>query len=53
MLLLIPEHADRIAPELAGKFERLDPLPPATIRLGNRVLQTVAVFQGLHLLAWP
>jgi DNA-binding transcriptional LysR family regulator len=53
ILLLIPDHADRVVAGLARNFERIDPLPPISVRLGDRVLQNVAVYQGHHLLAWP
>ncbi len=53
VLLLIPEHADRIVPALTNDFRAIEPLPPATIALRGRVLQSVGVYQGQHLLAWP
>ena len=53
VLLLIPDHADRIVAELARNFERIDPMLPVSVRLGERVLQSIAVYQGHNLLAWP
>ena len=52
-LIFVPEHADRVANELARAFDRVERLPDASIRQGRRTLQTVAVFRGDHLRAWP
>ena len=38
---------------VAGPFERVEPLPPATIRHRGRVLASVSVGIGHHLTAWP
>ncbi len=38
---------------VAGPFERIEPLPPATIRHRGRVLASVSVAIGHHLNAWP
>jgi 4-amino-4-deoxy-L-arabinose transferase-like glycosyltransferase len=53
VLLLITDHADRVEPELARHFARVEALPPAQIRLGGRVLRSVAVYRGETLLDWP
>ena len=38
---------------VAGPFERIEPLPPATIRHQGRILAAVSVAIGHHLNAWP
>lgn len=38
---------------VAGPFERIDPLPPVTIRHRGRVLASVSVAMGHHLSTWP
>lgn len=53
VLILIPEHADRVAAELAPVFERLERLDPAPVTLRGRVLRQVAVIRGHRLLHWP
>lgn len=53
VVVLIPEHADRALPALAPLFNRLEPLPPSPITIGDRVLQEVAVARGYGLRAWP
>jgi 4-amino-4-deoxy-L-arabinose transferase-like glycosyltransferase len=52
-LIFVPEHADRAANELARAFDRVERLPDASIRQAGRTLQTVAVFRGDRLRAWP
>jgi 4-amino-4-deoxy-L-arabinose transferase-like glycosyltransferase len=52
MVLLAPEHPDRVVAALAPSFARVQPLAPAPIRHAGRVLAEVAVFQG-RLVAWP
>ena len=49
VLVLAPEHAERLSGELAALFDVLEPLPPVSIRLGGRVLQDVAVVRGKRL----
>jgi hypothetical protein len=46
VLILAPEHADRVPSELGGAFDRIEALPPVTIRHAGRTLATVAVFRG-------
>ncbi len=53
VLILIPEHADRVMAELAPSFDRMERLPPAPVLLHDRVLRQVAVVQGHQLLRWP
>ncbi len=53
LLIFVPEHADRVAIELARAFDRVERLPDASIRQTGRTLQTVAVFRGDRLRAWP
>jgi 4-amino-4-deoxy-L-arabinose transferase-like glycosyltransferase len=53
VLILAPEHADRVAAEYPGIFASIEPLPPAAIRHAGREMATVAVFLGHRLLAWP
>jgi hypothetical protein len=35
------------------KFAGVEALAPATIRLDGRVLGSVSVYRGRHLLVWP
>jgi hypothetical protein len=53
VLILAPEHADRVMAAYAGIFAAIEALPPATIRQGGNDLATVGVFLGRRLLAWP
>jgi 4-amino-4-deoxy-L-arabinose transferase-like glycosyltransferase len=53
VLLLVLDHPDAARARLAPLFDRIEPLPPATITLRGRVLQTVTVLRGVHLRAWP
>ncbi len=52
-LIFAPEHADRVANELARAFARVERLPDASIRQSGRTLRTVAVFRGDRLRSWP
>ena len=52
MVLLAPEHPDRVIAGLAPSFAHVQALAPAPIRHAGRVLAEVAVFQG-RLVAWP
>ena len=38
---------------VTGPFERIEPLPPVTIRHRGRVLASVSIAIGHHLNAWP
>jgi hypothetical protein len=53
VLLLVPEHADRVAADLRTFFTDIRPLAPVSVRIRGRVLQEVAVFQADGLRAWP
>jgi len=53
VLILAPEHADRVREELASAFDEIQMLPPAAIRHARRTLRSVSVFRGQHLRAWP
>jgi 4-amino-4-deoxy-L-arabinose transferase-like glycosyltransferase len=53
LLILAPEHGDRVAQEFAGVFDRIERLPDAAIRQAGRTLQTVAVFRAERLRAGP
>ncbi len=53
MLILAPEHRERVAAELGPVFDSIEPLPDASIRHAGRTLRTVAVFQAKGLRVWP
>jgi 4-amino-4-deoxy-L-arabinose transferase-like glycosyltransferase len=53
LLIFVPEHADRVAKVLASAFDGVERLPDASIRQNARTLQSVAVFRGDLLRAWP
>jgi len=53
VLLLVLDHQDAARTRLAASFDRVEDLPPATITLRGRVLQTVTVMRGIRLRAWP
>jgi 4-amino-4-deoxy-L-arabinose transferase-like glycosyltransferase len=53
VLILAPEHGDRVPAELGGVFDSVDVMPDASIRHAGRILQSVAVFQGHRLRHWP
>jgi hypothetical protein len=53
MLILAPEHRERVPDELGRAFDSIEPLPDASIRHAGRTLQAVAVFQGRRLRVWP
>jgi len=53
MLILAPEHGDRVPAELGGVFEAIEPLAPVPVRHVGRTLFSVAVFRASHLRAWP
>ncbi len=53
VLILAPEHADRVPADYGGIFAAIAPLPPMVIRHAGHAIGTVAVFLGHHLLAWP
>jgi 4-amino-4-deoxy-L-arabinose transferase-like glycosyltransferase len=52
LLILAPDHPDRVPAELGRAFASLAQLPNSAIRDGGRTLQPVAVFDARHLLAW-
>jgi 4-amino-4-deoxy-L-arabinose transferase-like glycosyltransferase len=53
MLILAPEHGERVADELAGAFDSVQRLPDATIRHAGRSLARVTVFEARRLRGWP
>jgi hypothetical protein len=53
VLLLIPDHADRVISILSAKFASIDRLPAAPVLLHGRILMSVAVYEGHDLLKWP
>jgi hypothetical protein len=53
VLILAPDHPERVVGELGPIFASLAPLPDSAIRHVGRTLQPVAVFDARHLLAWP
>ena len=53
VLILAPEHGDRVAAELGSAFDGIETLPDASIRHAGRTLRTVAVFQARRLRVWP
>jgi 4-amino-4-deoxy-L-arabinose transferase-like glycosyltransferase len=53
VLLLVLNHPEAVRARLGPSFDRIETLPPATITLRGRVLQTVTVLRGIHLRAWP
>jgi hypothetical protein len=53
VLILAPEHADRVPAAYGAVFASIEALPPAAIRHAGRVIGTVSVFLGHRLLAWP
>lgn len=53
VLILAPEHPDRVSEELGGAFDSIEPLPALAVRHAGRTLLTVAAFRGIRLRAWP
>ena len=53
MLILAPEHGERVAAELGPRFDSIEELPAASIRNAGRTLRTVGVFQARRLRIWP
>ena len=53
MLILAPEHGDRVPQELGGVFDAIEPLAPVPVRHAGRTLFGMAVFRASHLRAWP
>jgi len=49
VLILAPEHGDRVPETLGQMFERIERLPDMTVRHAGRVLLPVAVFRGYGL----
>ena len=53
VLILAPEHGDRVAAELGGAFDAIERLPDASVTHAGRTLLHVAVFRGKRLHVWP
>jgi len=53
LLVLAPEHPERVPAELGADFARLQRLPDAPVRHAGRVLQRVGVYRGEDLRAVP
>ena len=53
VLILAPDHADRVRDELSPLFDDIEPLPTITIRRAGRTLQQASVFLGHGLRGWP
>ena len=53
VLILAPEHGDRVPDELGGAFDAIERLPDASVTHAGRTLLHVAVFRGRRLHAWP
>ena len=53
VLLLLPEHADRTAREMAPLFDGIETLPPIAVRYRGRVLKEVGLLLGHRLRQWP
>ncbi len=53
VLILAPEHSERVVAELGPVFDSIAQLPDASIRHADRTLQMVAVYQARRLRAWP
>ena len=53
MLILAPEHGDRVPEELGGIFDTIEPLAPVMVRHAGRALLTVSVFRATKLRRWP
>jgi 4-amino-4-deoxy-L-arabinose transferase-like glycosyltransferase len=53
ILILAPEHGERVPNELGDMFDRIEPLAPVIVRHAGRTLMTVSVFRATGLRAWP
>jgi hypothetical protein len=53
VLILAPEHGDRVPAELGGAFDVIERLPDASVTHAGRALLHVAVFRGRRLRVWP
>ena len=53
VLILAPEHGDRVPAELGGVFDAIERLPDASVTHAGGTLLRVAVFRGRRLRAWP
>ena len=53
VLLIVPEHADRVAKEMAPLFDRLEKLEPISVRYRGRVLKPVDLLLGHNFRQWP
>ena len=53
VLLIVPDHVDRVAREMAPLFDRLETLAPISVRYRGRTLKTVDLLLGHHFKQWP
>jgi hypothetical protein len=53
VLLIVPEHADRVAKEMAPLFDRVEMLEPISVRYRGRVLKEVDLLLGHRFKQWP
>ena len=53
VLVVALDHPDRVARDMAPLFAALEPLPPSAITRGGEKIQSVSLFLGQHLQAWP
>ncbi len=53
VLILAPDHPERVVTELSPDFDSIEPLHDASIEHAGRTLLTVAVFQARRLRTWP
>jgi 4-amino-4-deoxy-L-arabinose transferase-like glycosyltransferase len=53
MLILAPEHGDRVIAGLGPAFDTIEPRPAVSVHHAGRTLLTVAVFQAKGLRNWP
>ena len=53
VLLIVPEHPERVMQQMAPLFDRLEILPPISVRYRGRVLQDVSLLLGHRLKQWP
>jgi 4-amino-4-deoxy-L-arabinose transferase-like glycosyltransferase len=53
MLILAPEHGDRVPQEFGSVFDAIEPLAPVAVRHAGRTLFSVAVFRASGLRVWP
>ena len=53
VLLLVPDHADRVVRDMAPLFDSLETLPPIAVRYRGRRLHDVGLLLGHRLKHWP